>query len=330
MKSRPLILAGTLLLSACTGKPTTLLLPAEERGRIKALDVVLVLPQTEIAAEVPEISSTALGFILFGIPGVFAQAIFDKGANADRARRADVAIAPVRAALAGHDFDGVFQREIERVTAQWPELGPRPPTVIKDASTEKLEAALAASAGRTLFISGRYALTRECDKLIVASSTSLFRPKKRRRGDPNPKPPLDLENASYFNSQLAEYALAGAGTDVDANRAAWLSNDAALLRRALAEGIAAVADLVALDLSATGDPPGQHPRYRERIKGKNGYARGYVLDQKGGGRIVRMDTGELKLVASLVPAPSPAAAPVVEPSAVPAAPAEPAAAAETP
>ena len=346
--SRSAALASFLLLAACAQAPTRPLAP-EARNAFKSTDVVGIVEQKELNAEII-VQNSAPATAQFGLIGALVGGAIDAGINVSRMNTAETAIAPLRDSLKGYDFDAKLLQALSQSLAPVGWLGAQPGKVVKGAKGVEMDGMLRGStAGGVLFVATAYQLSPDFSQLNVYAKVSLFphpagEPAKRRKGRAEQTYAIDsdLANASYYNNFTVQTPLDAKGATPELTVAAWTGDQGAPMRRALDASLRKLAWLVAADLEYAPPPAGTAvggDPYFDNVANAQAWNKrqevGHITSSSDEGKVIRMNDGTVKYVAVLPKAPVlPAAAPESElasaPAADPATPAAPAAAPAAP
>lgn len=319
-----LLVPALLLATACAQAPSRAI---ADRSVIQSTDVVALVGQKELDAEIVVQNSSA-ATAQFGLIGALVGGAIDAGINASRQSSADEAVKPLRAALAGVDFDAMLSAGLKQELGSLDWLHAQQFSLSKkDDEQGQRDAVLLAKSGNVLLVRAVYRLSPDFSTLHVISQAMLFpnpgpapanetrEAKIRRIEDSNA-----LSRALYYNVVTVDSTV-GTGKLED-NRAQWAKDDGALLRRALKFQAGEVARVIKLDLQRA--VPAAEAKAAE------------VIETGGASSVTRNVDGTLQVAVALdklvpdpvpqvaatpaeVPAATPAVAPADAPAATPAA-----------
>lgn len=208
------------------------------------LGVQVLVAQSEIKSNInPSYVSVAMA------GGVLA-ALIDAKIESDRAKRAEMEIAPLRTALTGFDVDGLATDTTKATMARYPWLSVATPAFGRDSSLLGKSAALdAAATNEVAFFEYIYDLAPDFSTIRV-SLNMQFANKALPEGK-KPESRLAPRELSYSQTVTSVVALPRP-TDMAGNAARWSAGDGKLARKALSEAFAELAILAprALELSA--------------------------------------------------------------------------------
>jgi len=330
------ILLPALLLSACTtALPPHEALPNAARDKVATTEVVVPIHQSEVEMYVPPSTAGAAAGGGFGLIGAVVGVMVDASINSARTSAAETAIKPLRDATVDFSFDETMQSEVKTALSPLTFLGVDNVRVVKDVTSDGLDAALAKSKdGGVLFVPTYYQLSNDGDVLNVVTTASFFanndalralKPDTKPAHNGKPMPKTMVEKSLYHNTVSFKVVLPGSTSDRDKNIAIWSADHGAILRAELKLAAAKLAAIVAADIQR---PPEDVP-VKADPNDKDAYtvegATGRVVGNDAEGVIVRFNDGTLKFVANAtsaapVPTPAPAAnAASAAPAATPAA-----------
>jgi hypothetical protein len=248
--------ASLLALAACvTPVPPHEALPPAARDKIASTEMVAPIAQNEIYVYVPpsQLASSGQG----GLLGALVLASIDAGVDKTRAGRAEKAVKPLRDAIVDFSFDDTLTSELKTAMAQVSWLHLDAARVVKETSVDSLNKAIADSkASAVLITAANYELSNDGSVLTVTLVADLY---------PNSdalnalKKPANTEqrshplNAIYRNTFVFEISAPGAGTNRDANIAAWSANRGEPMRVALKRAAAKLSQMLAVDVQDGGD-----------------------------------------------------------------------------
>jgi len=225
-------LASSLLFTGCVTSNRTALAPASV-GKLKAVDVTTSLAQPEIAADVnPSNVAAITGGGLIG-------ALIDVAVEANRAKKAEVTITPLRDALIEFNSGEVLRTHVSDKMSAEPIL-PIRKVLITGPVKEKDVAAQAAKsdADGTLFISVDYRLSPNFDRVRVLAHVALFDKETTAKGG---KPVYQNDFATYR-------ALATVPKDRAEAIKVWCENHGTPMRDALTSSFAEIVEMIRFDL----------------------------------------------------------------------------------
>lgn len=190
--------------------------------------------------------------------------------NAERAKRAEVLIAPLRTALLDFDADAIAQRSTRSSLAGVPWLSSAEMSFGKDSSPLGRSAFLdSADAGQVAFIEYTYDLSPEFDAVrIVANIQFANKALPMSRGRPGkPEDRVKPKNLAFARSISVAVLLPDADPDdKEANAARWAANNGQPAREALEQAFAKLAELMPRTLALSdADVAAMRDRKRERV-----------------------------------------------------------------
>lgn len=239
------VLACLALATGATGATPKYLLPRDARVVEGGRFVDVIVPQQEIKSDInPSNAALATG-------GGLIAALIDAKIQADRTKKAELEIEPVRSALAGFDADKLAKETTSVMLANAPWLQVHSVGFGRDDSIVGLSGALDASpAEKVLFVLYRYDLSP--DFASVRVSARLLLASKTVSGAKAPTNRLDLKYLTYAQTVQSIVTLPSPAKDSTENASRWAADNAAMTRKALAIAFADMTTLIprALDLSA--------------------------------------------------------------------------------
>lgn len=241
------VMSALLGLSACvTPVADHIAFAPSAHDAVVSTDVVMPISQSEIYVFVPASNvGTATGGGLIG-------ALIDASVDADRAKKSETAIKPLRDAMVDFDADSLLRDDLKASLSKIDWLHVSGVKVVKDASVLSTDKAVTESkGGAVLIVSADYHLSADGAELDVILSANMFAnnaglaalKSKDAKGTPS-----DIHNAIYRNTVTFKATAPGATGNRDMNIAAWSTNQGEPLRAALKEGSARVARMMASDL----------------------------------------------------------------------------------
>lgn len=278
-------LFAVLLLSGCVTSNRTALAPANV-SRLKLIDVTTSIAQPEIAADVSQSNVAAV------TGGGLIGALIDVAVEANRAKKAEVTITPLRDALIEFNSGEVLRAHVSDKMQAEPLL-PIRQVLITGPVKEKAvaEQAKQGEADGVLLISVDYRLTPSFDRVRVLAHVVLFDKETTAKG-----------GLPVYQNDFATYrALNSPPADRAAAIKLWSENQGAPMRDALTTAFAELAEMIKFDLRQ-GEEANLIPKAAwtttapmagrmALVQGLTG--RGSVAQQAAGRTWVRLATGEL-------------------------------------
>gem|GEM_PF-304336 len=261
--------AVALLAAGCTPALTRTPLAEAHRSVIYSTQAIANVSQDEVATSIETQDSSfvvaplPLGVLGAGVAGLLV-GLVDEAVNRHRTTEADVAVAPLREALAGHDARATVKAVLEKElggtgTFEGARLELRREALL---DRSKIAAVLAAAGtDAVLVVDLGYRLTPGFGHLVVAAVASLYPTKAAADGELrrlaaapsiDDRQPCPVLYRGVFFSSMPAPASASAGIG------RWLEDDGRSARIAIDGGIAEVARMLVWDVDQPG-PSG--PRY---------------------------------------------------------------------
>lgn len=282
-------LASAITLSACvTQIPVHQAMPTEARLGFVTTDVVLPIKQEEIYIFVPASQVAASG------GGGLLLALIDAGVNSNNAGTAEEAIIPLRNALVDFDFDQVIQADLKAALSQSEWLHAGNFQIIKENTTEKLDALMGASkASAVMFVATDYSLNWSGDTVSVSIYPHLF-PKTTELSAlvsaPSKSGPLTSSTNALYRNVLTVRDRAPDASEVrETNLVAWSEQNAAAMRGSLKRAATKLAEMLIADLHAPTAPIDAKTTKLRKIMVDN--AVGYVVKDDAEGSLVQFPSG---------------------------------------
>ncbi len=207
--------------------------------------VHVLVPQTELRPQINTSNvSAAMGGGLLG-------ALIDSSVDANRSRRADDLIAPIRAALTNFDADALATDTTNAALANLDWFQPQTPAFGRDASLATKSAALdAGTASQVAFFEYAYNVSPDFSAMHVTVTVSIANKTLNRRGRPESR--LSARNLVFAQTLTSAVVLANPAT-AEENAARWAANDAALTRNALTAAFTEIGVLIPRAMQMTDD-----------------------------------------------------------------------------
>jgi len=238
----PLALLAAVLSGCAT--PRVVPMHGDATSRIKSTELVVVLSQQEIVAEITASNVAAAG------GGGLLLALVDVAVNKSRADDAEQAIGGVRNALLDYDFPKQVRASLERELGQlgWVNLQSPTRTEMSPSATKINEAVARSAANAVLIVNVKYTLSPDFSLMKVnAEVTGHPRTDEltalAKQARPDLDPPL-----LYRNSFLVANGAGGPFANQAAAAKAWADNNGKTAREALDKGAADLAKRIAADL----------------------------------------------------------------------------------
>lgn len=225
-------LASSLFLTGCITSNRTALAPANV-SRLKSIDVTTSLAQPEIAADVTQSNVAAI------TGGGLIGALIDVAVEANRAKKAEVTITPLRDALIEFNSGEVLRSHVSDKMHAEPLL-PIRQVLITGPVKEKdvAEQAKKGEADGILLISVDYRLSPNFDRVRVLAHAVLFDKETTAKGG---KPVYQNDFATYRALPTVPKDRAEAIT-------LWCADHGAPMRDALVASFAEIAEMIKFDL----------------------------------------------------------------------------------
>ncbi len=246
MKLSYLLATGLALTASVVSAaaPNFIAEPARVVAGGRAIQVLVA--QAEIKSEInPSNIAVATGGGLLG--GLLAAA-----QDASRAKKAEAAIEPVRAALAGFDADGLALATTKAALGQVAWFQPVAIVFGKDSSVLGENAVLdKTTAAQVAFIEYSYDLSPSFDSVRVVAKLQ-FANKALPASSTKPEARLNARNLAYAQSITSIVILPAPG-DINANAASWSADGAKKARAALTVAFGTIEKLLPRTLTLTED-----------------------------------------------------------------------------
>jgi hypothetical protein len=236
------------VLSGCAAVPTHVALQDEARKSVSSTEVVLPVKQSEIYIFVPDSQVAAAG------GGGLLLALIDAGVNSVRTEKAETAVKPLRDAMVDYDFDKSLHDSMQSALAQVAWLHADHVRVVKDATQESFDQAVAGSSEDAVLLAmADYRLSNNAEELTVTLTTGLY-PKSSAlvalRGGENLEHASALKNSLYRDTFMYSQFVPNTSGDRDRNIATWSSDHGAAMRAALNRAAENLASMLVCDISA--------------------------------------------------------------------------------
>lgn len=167
--------------------------------------------------------------------GGLLMALIDAGVEAERAKKAEAAILPLRTALQGYDVDALAQETTQSVADQTTWLQPAATSFSRDSSVLAKSGVLDNSASsQVAFFEYAYDTSPDFSSLRVAVNIQ-FANKANLEGK-KPEARLQPKQLAYAQTITSVVSLPSPQGDADANVARWSADDGKLARKAIATG----------------------------------------------------------------------------------------------
>ncbi|MEP7210819.1 MAG: hypothetical protein ABI740_08280 [Alphaproteobacteria bacterium] len=310
-------MSSFVLVAGCAGapKPSYLHVPQSARGHIASTDVVLPIKQNEIYIFVPSTAGAASAAgASFGLLGALVAATVSSGIDAANAHAAETAIKPVRDSIVDYNFDSVLQEDLKTALSREAWLNAGEASVVKEVTNDKLESILTGSkSSAVLLVTADYQLSKDADLVTVSVTPCLFPispelksllPADAPKGGLATRP----EKSLYCNTLAYRDAIAGAGTDLDANLALWAANNGGAMRAALKNSSTRLSQMLVTELEAAPGPDVDLAKSgMEKVTVD--FGPGYVTGSDEQGSFLRFATGremyvtKVALAKAVAPAP---------------------------
>jgi hypothetical protein len=249
--TRAALVAAALSTTACAPGVLNRPLDTAKRETVSKADVVAVVPQADLYADIV-VANSGAATAQYGLLGALIGGVVDGSINTSRSKDAEAAVRPLRDGLLGYSFETQLSQELDRELGGLTWLGANPMTLSKKGEVGAKNAVVYASKATTLLmVHADYHMSPDFSKLIVTAEASLL-PVPKADGQNAKKPrsqtgPADKSKALYYNTLNVEATLAATGT-LEQNREKWAANN--LLLRSLKAQTTELARLVAMDLAA--------------------------------------------------------------------------------
>jgi hypothetical protein len=241
---RIFLAAAALLLAGMASAAPRDFVSEDARAAIGDRAVHVVIAQAEIGTGIVPSRVTAAtgGGLLF--------ALVDASIESARAKKAEAAIQPVRAALISYDFDAraIAQLDTELAGITW--FRALPATLTKDSSKETKLAALDSAPGEQVaFVDIRYGASPDFSAIAVIVECRIA----SRATPPNQQPDQRLRdrNLIYRQALHSVVMLPNPAKELEANAATWAADNERLAQTALDLAIDRLRDLIGLAVNHT-------------------------------------------------------------------------------
>jgi hypothetical protein len=206
--------------------------------------VQVLLAQGEIKSDInPSNIAAAAG-------GGLMMALIDAKVNSDRAKKAEIEIQPLRAALTGYDVDALALDTTKAATADIPWFQTQTVAFGRDSSVPGKSAVLSASpTGELAFFEYTYDTSPDASAVRVVVNIQLA--EKALADGAKPESRLANKALAYAGSITSIVLLPNPSKAAPDNYARWSANDGQLARKALAAAFGSIRTLIprALQLS---------------------------------------------------------------------------------
>lgn len=244
------LMAASLL--TCAGSPALAapkyLMPEASRTIEGGRGAQVLVAQSEIKSNINgSYVSVATGGGLIG-------ALIDAKIEADRAKRAEAVIVPVRDGLVGLDVDALALETTKAILAGSPWLGGAEPVFSRDNSLLNRSGMLdSATAKQVVFFDYVYDLSPDFSAIRVMVTIQVA--DKALPAGKKPQTRLYPRALIYSQTLTAVVSLHNPSKELEANAGVWAANDAVLARQAIALGFKDLVGLSqrAFDLTAIQD-----------------------------------------------------------------------------
>jgi ABC-type uncharacterized transport system auxiliary subunit len=224
--------------------------PEEAKTVEGGRDLRVLVSQTELKSDINQSN------IVVATGGGLLGALIDAKVNADRAKRAEIAIQPMRVALTGYDVDTLAVDTTKAVVAKAAWFQAPTSTFGRDNTPAGKTAALdAATTGQLSFFEYTYDASPDFSSIRVSLNIQLA----------NKAPPAGKDSAArlapkylvYNQTVTSVITLPSPSKEETANAARWSKDDGKLARKALAEAFDEVSRLAprALDIKTADVKP---------------------------------------------------------------------------
>jgi hypothetical protein len=199
--------------------------------------VQVVISQAEIKSNINQSN------IVLATGGGLLGALIDAGINAERAKKAEAAIQPLRAALTGYDVDALAlettKGSLEKVSwFQAPAAN-----FSRDSSILGMSGVLdAATAPQVVFVEYIYDTSPDFSSIRVSMNVRIAN--KLAPAGKTPESRFQTRQLAYAQTLTSVVSLPSASKDAAANAELWSANGGALARKALAAGFGEVGSLL--------------------------------------------------------------------------------------
>lgn len=239
------------VLSACAGTPMNQAMPPDLLAGDKTTQVLSAVSQSEMQAHIAVQDSSALAG-QFGLIGALVGAAIDSGVNSSRTEAANERLAAIRDALIDFDFTQYYFDHLH-ANVDNAALG----AVVFSRASEFTDAyyyrrTQDPGVQYTLFLNGDYYLSADFSAIQVGIRALLvdnatIADRKGKSGRP---PQLEIADAAYRSTILAEFVLDAHQTDDPAaNATRWAEQGATLARTALERGVVLATEVLEMDLT---------------------------------------------------------------------------------
>ena len=257
-----------LLLAGCAGVPVNQNLTPEVRAQMRSTESYAVVSQSVLALAAGQADASAVSSL---------------------------------DSLAGFDFDTRLQERLQSSLRTVPGTGLRKVQLTKDATDENYAKLYRASTADTvLFVNAGYYLSVDFSSLHV-DVRALMYPRQAPLLE-QPLQSLEPADAIYRKSIVYVATLPRAAPAPVVNRDRWQSDDAALLRGALEQGIDEVAQALASDLRLNAVAKKNGNSQPQQIGALSGTL---LLQRSNGVRHIQLADGQINIVPQVIPLPVP-------------------------
>lgn len=224
-------------------KPLTYVLPEAARSVAGGRAVQVSVGQAELGSNI----NSTLGFAM--VAGGAVGVLIEAGVGADRAKRAQLGITPIRRSLMDFDADQLAIDTTKSALAALPWLEGQEPAFTRDATIiSKSDFLTAAPTSQTLFFTYAYDMSPDFSSVNVGVGIGIANKEQAKKGEPYTR--LLDKNLVYGQRVSSVVRLANPTTPVE-NAQRWAANDSALAKKALALAFAEVGVLIPRALTLT-------------------------------------------------------------------------------
>lgn len=269
--------------------------------------VQVVVGQGEIKSNIEPVVVAGPGLL-----GALIAAGVASKMEADRAKKAEETITPVRDALSGFDTDGLAISTTKTALSHVDWMAADPVQFSKDSTTTGEGSVLdATTAGQVAFFNYSYDMTADFSSIRVTVGMQFA---NKAAADPD-KPEVRLNKPAYGASIITVVTLPNPDKDIVANATRWAADDGKLIKAALTQGFHGTETLIPRTLALSSEADVKALNSKDKAKQFVGGFTGRLQERDGNHTLIWAGAFiESEVLAPDAPA-APEAAPIAQPDA---------------